>query len=446
MFKSLRQWMISKVEKVDVHSQDEIQYWREKIYNSLSLALVILGLIAYIPSAILSIYAHVYGVFFLDTAAYLFVIFLFWNKRVSYLFRVYGLLLILYLLGVSLLILLGTLGAGWIWLFAFPVFASLLKGFRAAVISILINTFTIIILGICIYLELFHGLLIANYNLESWFIVGINFICLNGLVSIPIAVLIKALELSFEREKEGRILLEQEQKNLSAINKDLTRTNKDLDNFIYTASHDLKSPISNIEGLINILKDEINSLNRIDLNDLISLINLSVNRFKTTIQSIAEVAKVQKNEDESEELLTIADIVDEVKFSLSKQIEEGNPKFILNLKEKQVRYSRKNFSSIVFNLISNAIKYRDSNRVLEITISTTIEEGYFIFSVKDNGLGMKPDYEEKIFKMFKRMHDHVEGTGIGLYIIKRIVENSGGKIEVITELGKGSEFRIFLKL
>jgi signal transduction histidine kinase len=438
--------MVNKVETVDYHSQDEIQYWREKIYNSLSLALVILGFIAYIPSAILSIYSEIYSVFFLDTVAYLFVLFLFFNKKVSYLLRVFGLLMVLYLLGVLLLIMLGTYGAGWIWLFAFAVFASLLKGFRAAVITILINLFTIIILGILIKLDVFHGLLIDNYKLESWYIVGINFICLNGLVSIPIAVLLKALELSLDREKEGKVLLEQEQQNLSTINKDLTRTNKDLDNFIYTASHDLKSPISNIEGLIHILKDEVKSFDRKDLNDLINLINISVNKFKTTIQSIAEVAKVQKNVDESEELLKVADVLEEVKFSLSKQIEENNPKIQLDLKAQFVKYSKKNFTSILYNLISNAIKYKDSNRVPEIVISTRVEEGCFVLSVKDNGLGMKPDYEEKIFKMFKRMHDHVEGTGIGLYILKRIVDNSGGKIKVFTELGKGSEFQIFLKL
>lgn len=446
MYKRLRQWMINKVEKVDVHSQDEMQYWRVKIYNSLSLALVIIGLIAYVPSAILSIYANVYGVFVMDTLAYLFVLFLFFNKRVPFFLRVNGLLLILYLLGVSLLILLGSLGAGWIWLFAFPVFASLLKGFRAAIVTIVINIITIIALGIGVQLDLFHGLLIANYNLQSWFIIGINFVCLNGLVSIPIAVLLKALELSLEREKEGSVLLEQEQKNLSSINKDLTRTNKDLDNFIYTASHDLKAPISNIEGLIHILKDEVKNYNRADLNDLINLINVSVNKFKTTIQSIAEVAKVQKNVDESEELLKVVDVVEEVKFNLSKQIEESQPQIKLDLKEQFVKYSKKNFTSIVYNLVSNAIKYKDYNRTPVIIISTKIEEGYFVLSVKDNGLGMKPDYEEKIFKMFKRMHDHVEGTGIGLYIIKRIVDNSGGKIKVFTELGKGSEFKIFLKL
>jgi signal transduction histidine kinase len=97
------------------------------------------------------------------------------------------------------------------------------------------------------------------------------------------------------------------------------------------------------------------------------------------------------------------------------------------------------------NLLNNAIKYREPERPCEIYVKTEIKNEFFVLVVRDNGLGMGSDFQEKIFKMFRRLHDHVEGTGIGLYIIKRIVENHNGEIEVESALGKGSEFRIFLR-
>jgi signal transduction histidine kinase len=99
----------------------------------------------------------------------------------------------------------------------------------------------------------------------------------------------------------------------------------------------------------------------------------------------------------------------------------------------------------MYNLISNAIKYKSPDRKPVVSIRTEKVNGFCLISVKDNGLGLSPEQKEKIFQMFKRFHDHGEGTGIGLYIVKRIVDNAGGKIEVESEKDKGSEFKVYLK-
>src|SRR5690606_14835843 len=95
-----------------------------------------------------------------------------------------------------------------------------------------------------------------------------------------------------------------------------------------------------------------------------------------------------------------------------------------------INISRKNLKSIVYNLISNAIKYSDPERPPRIYIKTMKVEDYVLMTVEDNGIGMYPGSIQKIFNLFKRLHSHVEGTGIGLYIVKRIIDNMGGKIEV----------------
>jgi signal transduction histidine kinase len=94
--------------------------------------------------------------------------------------------------------------------------------------------------------------------------------------------------------------------------------------------------------------------------------------------------------------------------------------------------------------LNNAIKYRDNKRQLLISIRAYKEKGNFIFYIEDNGIGLPPHQLPKMFSMFKRFHSHVEGSGIGLYIIKRIVENHGGSISVESEEGKGSKFKVTL--
>ena len=446
MFRKLKETLREKILSVNPENYDGVQFWREKIYYSLSLTLVILGLIAYVPSVIASVLNDLWDVVLIDTLVYIFILLLFFLKKSSYSFRVYGLLLIIYLLGTSLLLFLGPVGAGWVWLFAFPVFGSILKGFRTAIFCILINFLTLTFLGYLIYLNALNGFLITKYNLESWSIVSVNFICLNGLVSIPIAVLLKALEVTLDEEKKIKLLLKEEQKILSIRNKDLNKTNKDLDNFVYTASHDLRAPISNVEGLLNVLSHEVEAVKSKEINELVRLMKMSIDKFKITIQSLTEVSKVQRSEpDEFYEEISVKEVFEDIRFNLSSLIQQYKPLITVEFQRDKVRLSKKDFASILYNLLSNAIKYNDPSRLCEVHISTEGQDGFFILTVSDNGLGMRPDFKEKIFKMFKRMHDHVEGTGIGLYIIKRIVENHGGEIKVESELGKGSVFKIFLK-
>lgn len=108
-------------------------------------------------------------------------------------------------------------------------------------------------------------------------------------------------------------------------------------------------------------------------------------------------------------------------------------------------FSKANFRSIVYNLLTNAIKYRAPERQAQVEIKFREDGKYNVLEVRDNGLGIKKEHHDKIFAMFKRMHDHVDGTGVGLYIVKRSVENAGGKIEVESEEGKGSVFKVYFK-
>ena len=108
-----------------------------------------------------------------------------------------------------------------------------------------------------------------------------------------------------------------------------------------------------------------------------------------------------------------------------------------------VPFSRKNLRSVLYNLLSNALKYRSPQRELVVQITCTRQTNYQVLSVQDNGMGLTSKQQEKLFGLFKRMHTHVEGSGIGLYMVKKIMENAGGKIEVESQLDVGSVFRVY---
>lgn len=231
-------------------------------------------------------------------------------------------------------------------------------------------------------------------------------------------------------------------------NQELYRVNQDLDIFVYAASHDLKAPISNIEGLLTVLLESLSpeTLANEHSQRIIGMMQYSINRFKLTISNLTDVVKLQKEHSLPPTTVNLADITKEVLLDMKQIIESSNVdiRTVIDC-EISVHYSRKNLRSIIYNLVSNGIKYRSPERPPFVEIRCSEKEDYIVLKVEDNGLGMDAKNKNNIFKMFHRLHDHVDGTGIGLFMVKRIIENAGGTIEVKSNLGEGSVFTVPLR-
>ncbi|MFD2247223.1 PAS domain-containing sensor histidine kinase [Pontibacter ruber] len=242
--------------------------------------------------------------------------------------------------------------------------------------------------------------------------------------------------------------LSEKRKNeeLMRKNQELLKINSDLDNFVYAASHDLKSPISNLEGLVNLLKEDMGDEGK-KHEEVLERIDHSINRLRKVITDLTDITKVQQDTSQAEEV-DLQELFDEVVDGMSDFISASKASVAADFREQNtLRYSRKNLRSILFNLISNAIKYASPDQKPEVKLKTqVVTSDTLLLSVTDNGLGIEPGQQQKIFSMFKRMHQHVEGSGLGLYIVKRILENSGDTIEVESEVGKGSTFKVYFKL
>ena len=276
-----------------------------------------------------------------------------------------------------------------------------------------------------------------------------------------------AIDITDRKQKEAQLQQFQEQlavanEELAAANEELiasnqelietnlllTHVNADLDNFVYAASHDLKAPISNIQGLLQLLERNLPSddLAAPNTKKVLRMMNNSVARFMKTIVNLSEITKLQKEANQPAESVNLAEVVRDVQMDIAQDIEKSGAQINVSIYAcGPIHFAPKNLRSVVYNLLSNAIKYRSPHRkpVIDIRCEETPE--YQVLTVSDNGLGMNLTAESKLFTMFRRLHDHVEGTGVGLYIVKKIVENAGGKIIVKSQLDQGSTFTVYFK-
>lgn len=245
--------------------------------------------------------------------------------------------------------------------------------------------------------------------------------------------------------------IDQAQRQLHENNDRLMRANVDLDNFIYTASHDLKAPISNIEGLLQALLVEMplnsESQQADQVQPIMAMMQDSVERFKRTIEHLTEVTKLQKEHVQPLGLVELEPIIEDVRLDLESLLRESGGILEVNVTNcPAVSFAEKNLRSVIYNLLSNAIKYRSPERVPHVRLQCRQEDGYAVLTVRDNGLGLNlANNEKRLFGMFQRLHDHVDGSGIGLYMVKKMVENVGGKIEVESEVDVGSTFTVYFK-
>ena len=194
------------------------------------------------------------------------------------------------------------------------------------------------------------------------------------------------------------------------------------------------------------LQDMLQGQANAEISAYIQLLQVSINRFKQTIKELTAVGKLnQVTGDNNAEKIDIPALEQEVEDLLL----EGMPgpyHFETDFQVRELYFPKSKFRSILYNLISNAMKYASPDRPCEIQVSTWKSGDYVILSIRDNGSGIRQADQDQLFKMFKRFHPQVDGTGIGLYTIKRIIDAAGGKITFHSEENKGSEFKVYFKI
>jgi two-component system CheB/CheR fusion protein len=254
-----------------------------------------------------------------------------------------------------------------------------------------------------------------------------------------------------DEQQDGAIIsfneiteLKKAQSDLNRTNQSLKRINEDLDNFVHSASHDLLGPLTSIEGLMKLLNEKLDTQDP-DVNLYTDMIQTSIVNFKENLRELAEIGKIESEMLKDAKLVNIGEVLDEVLFSIQDKITASGATIVKDLAETQLLFSKKNLRSILYNLISNAVKFRVVDRPPQLHISSYPENGYLVLQVKDNGIGIEKNKLHNVFNIYKRLNHEIDGTGIGLYLVKKIVDATGGMTKVKSEPGKGSTFSIYFK-
>ncbi|MFN6946035.1 MAG: ATP-binding protein [Cytophagaceae bacterium] len=225
--------------------------------------------------------------------------------------------------------------------------------------------------------------------------------------------------------------------------KELHKLNSEHETFIYSVAHDLKAPLQNIDGLINALNESIKANNSEDIDHIQGMLKSSATKMK---DMISDLGKISRDKACNKTQIRFSDLIDEIYLILKENIYKANGKISYDLEVDELIFSRKDLRSILYNLLSNAVKYRSEERKLDIHVKTRREGEFILLSVKDNGRGIEEDKKETIFSLFTRVLDNVEGTGIGLYLVSKLVDAHEGKIIVNSKVNEGSEFLVYLKV
>ncbi len=250
------------------------------------------------------------------------------------------------------------------------------------------------------------------------------------------------------RVQELNYKLQASNEELGKINQRLTRTNTDLDTFVYTASHDLKVPIANIEGLLDALGRELQDTAISEtVPHLMGMMQEAVARFQQTIGHLTDISRLQQESNLLPKRTSLAVIMADVQLDLVPLIQATGAQLTTDLADAlELPLSPKNLRSVVYNLLSNAIKYRASDRVPAVHIRCWQQGTNAVLTVQDNGLGLDERQQQRLFKLFQRLHTHVEGSGVGLYMVRKIAENAGGTVQVQSTAGVGTTFIVTLPL
>jgi len=234
---------------------------------------------------------------------------------------------------------------------------------------------------------------------------------------------------------------------LQASLAELARSNRDLEQFAYIASHDLKAPLRNVRQGIELLEDHlaqtVGATFDDEANELRQLTIDAVTRMENLIHGLLSFARVDRAGQRPDGTLNLGDLVDEVLQQLAADLgdvdatveAEGLP--TVQGDESQLR-------QLLQNLIQNSVKYRSADRPLTITLTAADHPDGWVISVADNGVGIDAAQHERVFELFRRAHSGYDGVGLGLAICQRIVERHGGTIWVESSPGAGATFKFTL--
>ena len=240
------------------------------------------------------------------------------------------------------------------------------------------------------------------------------------------------------------IEVERQTQNLKQANAELTEHNNRLEQFAFVISHNLRAPMSRIIGLSSILDFTKEAA---EISEIARLMTQSTEDLDRIIQDLTEILAVQKMNSELLRQTRLDTVFNKVILTLADNIKESNANITADFsRAENINTIPSYMENIFYNLISNAIKYRHPDRNPVIIVQSKLQDDYIQIDIMDNGLGIDTEtHRENLFSLYKRFHFHVDGRGLGLYLVKTQISAMGGRIDLKSKKGDGTVFTLWIK-
>ncbi|WP_194775462.1 PAS domain S-box protein [Pararhodonellum marinum] len=226
---------------------------------------------------------------------------------------------------------------------------------------------------------------------------------------------------------------------------DLKHQNEEMQRFTYIVSHNLRAPIVNITSLIDLYNYQYPADH--ENEEVMENLRISTTLLNETLQDLIEVVSVKKEKIPKVERLEFRTILSNIEISLKKQINDARVTIIKDFESAPyINYIHAHLDNFFLNFMTNAIKYKHPERDPVIHIRTSRKRGFTVIEFQDNGIGIDMEkFGGRLFGLYQRFHSHVEGKGLGLYLVNEQIRSNGGRMEVVSEVDKGTKFVVYLK-
>jgi signal transduction histidine kinase len=416
-----------------------LAYWRDNLFAGTIIYLLPLCLIALVPGLYWVYVIKQYVIAAIDLVAVVLMLLVAFAPRIPVQTRKILFITCFYIFSCAMLYYVGMIGPGLLYLLTATVFCILIFPVNHAFWPSWINTGICGLYAAAIFFNLLPAPQTTSTSVGEWVAVSSNLIFFSFLSSALIPRLFNGLQQTIEKEQQ----LQQSLQNALEM---VQQKNDELEQFTSVASHDMKEPLRMISSFMALLKSRYGEVLDERAHSYIDFAADGGKRMQRMIADLLELSRAGIH-NRTKELTSIEALLQEVQQNIYTQVEESGAQIIIASPMPGLPVYPAAISSLFQNLLSNAIKFSGGQQPPVVTIQAEEKPEEWLFSVSDNGIGIKPENAEKIFDIFTRLHTQhsYEGSGIGLAVCKKIVGFHEGRIWVEPAEGKGSTFFFTLK-
>lgn len=422
--------------------QTDLDRKKDNIFKYVLSILLPLSTVAFVPGIIYSFHVNLPFLGFADIFALVVLVILTLPIKMPLFIRKVVFLWIAYFIAIAAIWNVGLLGPGLILLLAACLFGVVFFPNEHAIYFAHLNLVILILFAILLYFNVFNwrDFIIREHILEEWGAVCGNLILMSYLFAFLIPYVFKKLQNTIDEQNRLKDKLETKQLELEKALLNLDRKNQELEQFAYVASHDLQEPLRMVSSFMEKIDqkyaDVLDEKGKTYLHFAVD----GSKRMRKMIIDLLEYSRFQRSIQEAE-WINLNEILKVEVETFQEEIESINATLILD-QMPSVLAPKSAIIRLFQNLISNSIKYRKPDVPLLIEITCVEKENEYIFSVKDNGIGIDEKYQSKVFTIFQRLHreDEISGSGLGLAICKKVVTDLGGNIWFESNSVDGTNF------